>query len=140
MGWPPAPQPGIIPLRPLGVSDLLNGAVRLVTKYPRVVLPPAAIASVITSGAGALLQLRSRHDQADGTFSGWTALTLLGTGAASLIVASILTGVLSHAVSDAVLGRTPTLGDAWGKARPQIWRLGSSQYLSCLSSLSDPSC
>ena len=52
-GWrqpPPAPRPGVIPLRPLGVSEILDGAVATMRAHWRTVLGISLAVSVVTQG------------------------------------------------------------------------------------------
>src|SRR6185436_2895825 len=48
-GWAPppqAPKPGIVPLRALGVGDLLEGALSFIRSDPRTILGLAAVLAV----------------------------------------------------------------------------------------------
>ena len=43
------PQPGVVPLRPLALGELLDGAIKIIRRYPRPTLGlSAAIAAVVT--------------------------------------------------------------------------------------------
>src|SRR5664280_2211383 len=42
------PKPGVIPLRPLGLSELLDGAIAIVRTYPKVTLGLSAIVMTVT--------------------------------------------------------------------------------------------
>src|SRR5205823_2675989 len=56
---PQAPKPGVIPLRPLGVSELLDGAFTSIRRNPRATLGIAAIlltvSGVVTTALAAAL-------------------------------------------------------------------------------------
>ena len=45
---PPPPKPGIIPLRPLGVGEILDGAISSIRAQPRLMLGLSAVVAVIT--------------------------------------------------------------------------------------------
>ncbi|BBJ43287.1 hypothetical protein SSPO_060050 [Streptomyces antimycoticus] len=47
---PPAPRPGVIPLRPLAVSEILDGAVAIMRAHWRTVLGISLIVSIVTQG------------------------------------------------------------------------------------------
>ena len=53
-GWAPPPvvKPGVIPLRPLGVGEILDGAVTTIRRNPAPMLGLSAIVAVITSCSG----------------------------------------------------------------------------------------
>src|SRR5205814_3959442 len=44
---PPPPRPGIVPLRPLGVGELLDGAFTAIRRHPRTLLGMAAVVMVV---------------------------------------------------------------------------------------------
>ena len=45
---PPPPKPGIIALRPLGVGEILDGAISAIRGYPRMMLGLSAVVAAIT--------------------------------------------------------------------------------------------
>src|SRR5690242_15646871 len=53
-GVPPAPQPGIIPLRPLSVSEILSGAVNAIRSNPGTILGASAIVSAVSGALAGL--------------------------------------------------------------------------------------
>ncbi|HEX8865826.1 MAG TPA: hypothetical protein VF821_09245, partial [Lentzea sp.] len=55
----PAPtiKPGVIPLRPLAVGEIIDGAITTMRKYPVLLLGAAAVVAAITQIAGLLVQL-----------------------------------------------------------------------------------
>lgn len=55
-GAPPSPKPGVIPLRPLGVGEILDGAVSTMRAHWRTVLTISFAVSLLTQGAMLLLQ------------------------------------------------------------------------------------
>ena len=137
-GWAPPPvvKPGVIPLRPLGVGEILDGAVTTIRRNPAPMLGLSAIVAVITQllgvGLGYLLfQDVAELESLSPTASfGEVMNALAGLVGASAIVVVVtwvatvlLTGILTVVVSRAVLGEYPTIGQAWAAARPRLPRL-----------------
>ena len=131
-----APRPGCIPLRPLGLSDILDGSFRVIRRNPRATLGLAAIISVLQTSVLAIFQLvlysqfsNSVHDNSDGTNSlnGSNVVGLIsGTFSALILTAvfgAILTGMLTLVVTDDVLGQRTPLGQVWSRVRPRLLRL-----------------
>ena len=54
-GVPPAPKPGIIPLRPLSASEILSGAVNAIRSNPGTILGASAIVSAVSGAAMGLV-------------------------------------------------------------------------------------
>jgi hypothetical protein len=133
---PPPPKPGIIALRPLGVGEILDGAISAIRGYPRMMLGLSAVVAAITQVLivpVTWLLLRDTGDQAfsfdqpatstpeeDVTFAA-SAITATGVQVVVTLVASlVLTGILTVAVSRAVLGQSISARDAWAQARPRL--------------------
>lgn len=139
-GWrqpPPVPRPGVIPLRPLGVSEILDGAIATMRAHWRTVLGISLAVSVVaqglitvvtglwfrtTSGTGAV-------DNPDPTLR--EALeavrSALGSSSVTLLVGVlgtiVTTALLTMVTARAVLGRPVSTGEAWGGARPRLLQL-----------------
>ncbi|GGJ18846.1 DUF7544 domain-containing protein [Streptomyces brasiliensis] len=139
-GWggpPPAAKPGVIPLRPLGVGEILDGAVSTMRTYWRTVLGISLTVAVVTELATILFQGFVLNDAAtseslndpSATFSEVARAlgeTLLGSLAVVLITTIgtiIATALLTTVTSRAVLGKSVTIGEAWRDARPQVLKL-----------------
>lgn len=139
-GWggpPPAAKPGVIPLRPLGVGEILDGAVSTMRTYWRTVLGISLTVAVVTEVLVILLQGFVLNDSAgsealndpSATFDEMTHAmgeAMLGTSVVfliSLIGTIAATALLTTVTSRAVLGRPVTTGEAWRDARPQVPRL-----------------
>lgn len=138
-GKPPAPKPGVIPLRPLGVGEILDGAFTAMRWNPKAVLIPSTIVAVVT---GVLLavatylmernllshitvsQPNPPFNQAQFAQMGSAMLVVMGVfgvySVISFIGNSILTGLLTSVIGQAVLGRKETLADAWRATKPRI--------------------
>ncbi len=136
-GWqPPTVKPGVIPLRPLGVGEILDGAVTTIRRNPGPMLGLSAIVAVVTQLLGlGLSWLLFREDSAVDSLSPTatdeevlSALTdVFGVGAIVLVVTwvatVILTGILTVVVSRAVLGERLSAHEAWQAARRRLPKL-----------------
>lgn len=142
---PPAPtpisaQPGIIPLHPLTMGQIFDGAFKAIRANPMVMFVFAGvlvtISTIIELALSAsfftqyfsLLSLAESdpaaldalaEDDLLGMFAGSLAPVLLGM-VFSLIISTILSGVLTFAVSQAVLGFKPTVSQVWHQVKGQI--------------------
>ncbi|MFE7615420.1 hypothetical protein [Streptomyces sp. NPDC057496] len=139
-GWgqpPAAAKPGVIPLRPLGVGEILDGAVSTMRAHWRTVLGITLTVSVIAQIAIILVQrfllpdlveidpdatgseaLRQAADSAQSTLINSLPSVLIG-----MIATLITTSVLTVVISRSVLGRPVTLAEAWAEARPRLAQL-----------------
>ncbi|MER6035145.1 hypothetical protein ABT133_14725 [Streptomyces sp. NPDC001835] len=139
-GWggpPPAAKPGVIPLRPLGVGEILDGAVSTMRTHWRTVLGISLTVAVVTQLGLILLQGLLLNDSAtadalsDPSASGSEILRALGTLMAGTFVVAVIsvigsivaTALLTTVTSRAVLGRPVTTGEAWRDARSQVPKL-----------------
>jgi len=131
------PKPGVVPLRPLGLGEILDGAISTVRAHWRVMLGLSAIVSAATALLGFVFQALllgnvARLENADpatlsdGDIGGLLAGTI-GGGLLLLLITfvgqTILNGMLTHVVGQAVLGRGVTLAETWARVRPLVWRL-----------------
>jgi hypothetical protein len=120
-GWNTAgvPQPGGIPLRPLGVGDILNGAVTALRRNPGATVGLAAIvfsvAGVISTTATLIL---TRH--APGTQGGMLGWSIGISALPSLIAQVILTGMLTAVIGRGFLGEPVSIGLAWQLVRGKL--------------------
>ncbi|MFG3038432.1 hypothetical protein ACGFYZ_16135 [Streptomyces sp. NPDC048330] len=136
-GKPPAAKPGVIPLRPLGMGEILDGAAKTLRIYWRTVLAITVTVAVISQTVDILAQrylvpappeisadatpaeeLQQSLDAAQSSLIG-LAPSLLVTLMASTVSAALLTVVISRAI----LGRPVALGSAWQEARPRLLQL-----------------
>ncbi|WP_435612515.1 glycerophosphoryl diester phosphodiesterase membrane domain-containing protein [Streptomyces sp. bgisy159] len=139
-GWggpPPAAKPGVIPLRPLGVGEILDGAVSTMRTHWRTVLGISLTVAVVIEGVVVLLQGLVLNDVAGSAALNDAGATLderlaaardalFGSGAVMLITVIgnvIATALLTAVTSRAVLGRPVTVAEAWRDARPRLPRL-----------------
>ncbi|MGW1728863.1 hypothetical protein ACWCQK_39110 [Streptomyces sp. NPDC002306] len=139
-GWggpPPAAKPGVIPLRPLGVGEILDGAVSTMRTHWRTVLGFSLAVAVITETVVVLLRGlvldetagTEALDDPSATLSEVTRAlgnSLLNSGVLlliSLIGTIMATALLTAVTSRAVLGKSVTMSEAWRDARPQVAKL-----------------
>lgn len=141
-GWaPPQPtaaKPGVIPLRPLSVFEILDGAVTTMRAHWRTVLGISLAVAVVIQvvATAATRKWMPDADQLDALSNG-TAPTpdelteqlgaTLGATSVSVFVQQlgvvVITAMLTFVVSRAVLGRSVSLGEAWRDSRPRLLRL-----------------
>ncbi|MEW1641345.1 MULTISPECIES: hypothetical protein [unclassified Streptomyces] len=139
-GWsgpPPAAKPGVIPLRPLGVGEILDGAVSTMRTYWRTVLGVSLGVAVVMQTIVVLVQgfafsdLSSANalDDPNASASEVTRAmseAFLSTGVVYLVVligTVVATALLTSVTSRAVLGKPVTAGEAWRDARPRVLKL-----------------
>ena len=131
---PHAPRPGIVPLRPLSVGEILDGAFTAIRRYPRTVLGLSASVAAIQQLLGFVV------DVSTGGFASPTAsrFSSLGTvsGIVTLLVnavlAAVLVGMLTLVIGDAVIARSAPLRTVWARLRPLMWRLLLASFLAAI--------
>ena len=129
-----APRPGIIPLRPLSVGEILDGAFTAIRRYPRTVLGLSAAVAAIQQLLGVVVELVTGGFAAPtagrfntfGTVSGLTALVI------NAVLATALTGMLTLVIGDAVIARSTSARALWARLRPLMWRLLLASFLAAL--------
>jgi hypothetical protein len=128
-----------VALRPLGVSDILDGALGYIRRNPRTVLGLSAALSLILLVLSFVANLASfqslaslSSDLSDATDPSADPTTLVSGGGDFASLAAVLlsipvsilaTGLLTVVVGQAVLGRRMSAGQAWRAARPRLWTL-----------------
>ena len=131
---PPPPRPGIIPLRPLGVGELLDGAFTAMRRYPRATLGLSAAVAAVQQLLNLVVDLASNNISAPSA----SGLTALGSVAGLLtvvldaILAAVLLGMLSLVIGDAVVGRAVELRDIWSRLRPLLLPLLGAAFLAAV--------
>jgi hypothetical protein len=125
---PGAIKPGIIPLRPLTLSEIYNGAVGYIRANPRATLGLTAIVVVImqiitlaaTLGpVAAYGRITPRSQLSLGAVGGW--LASMGAGLLVTWLGSmLLSGMLTVIVGRAVFGASITVGETWAKIRGRL--------------------
>lgn len=127
---PGGTKPGIIPLRPLTLSDIFNGAVGYIRKNPKATLGLTAIVVVVMqiisliATAGPIAAFGNigsdRSNEMNwGFFGAW-----LGSVGAGLLVtwlgSMLLSGMLTVIVGRAVFGSSISIGETWAKIRGRL--------------------
>lgn len=133
---PAAPKPGVIPLRPISLSEIIDGAITTIRRYPALMLGLTAIIVTISEVITLIATLPilswdidpfdpDAADAAlidDAAFAGAVGaqgIAGLLTGLAGLL----LTGVLTVVVGKAVLGHRTSFSEVWTAVKPSIVRL-----------------
>ena len=133
----PTPRPGIVPLRPLGLGEIYDGAFQAIRSNPRTMLGVSALVIAVTTlittvpqaaaltnfGSSGLLDpaRASSLSTADvaASVSGLVS-SLVIPALLELLAVTIVTGLLIIAVSGAVLGRRTPPGELWARTRRRI--------------------
>jgi hypothetical protein len=129
----------LIPLRPLDVGHILNGAFSSIRQNPWATLGLSAILltiyQVITTAAALLIRHfegpvrlpRSGQNLTDAQFQhlGERFLTVIGPAllisvVGAFLVELILTGLLTVVIARGALGRGVSMGEAWRAGRPRL--------------------
>lgn len=136
-GGPQAPKPGVIPLRPLDVGEILDGALATFRRHWKVVAGAALAVGAVTQALDVVVRhqfmdqkaLRDlQHESHPTLHEVGRALerSLAGSGLMLLIALTgtiITSALLTIVVSRAVLGRPVTAAEAWQEARGRIPRV-----------------
>jgi hypothetical protein len=122
------PKPGIIPLRPLGLGEILDGAFGVIREYPAVTIGLSAIVVTLSQLLVFVMQASGAFgDRAVNGFGTPSVLTLAPLRILGSIVSAtamvVLAGMLTSVVGDAVLGRRTTVSETWAKVKPRFWTL-----------------
>ena len=115
-GYPAAWQPGVIPLRPLSLSDIFNGAVGYVRAYPKPTLGLTAAIVVITSVIGVFARLAATRANGDVA----SAAGVVAAATTTVLANTLLSGMLTVIVARAVRGLPITIGEAWQRVRGRL--------------------
>ena len=130
---PAARAPRIIPLRPLSLSDIFNGAVSYIRINPKATLGLTAIVVLVTQiitlimlagpfAAASRLTTTPSDELTWGDISTWI-LAGAFAGLIGWLAGVMLSGILSVVVGRAVFGSTISFGEAWVKIRGRLLTL-----------------
>jgi len=125
---PPEVKPGVVPLRPLGLGELLDAAVTTIRRHPRVTLGYSALFALLGQGitiaaAAANGRFGGRLPTRGSPFSSLSTLTSSSTILAMLAASFfdlVLTGFIAVVIGEAVLGREVSAGQVWHRVRPLL--------------------
>ncbi|MDN3355546.1 hypothetical protein [Actinomadura sp. DC4] len=120
-----------IPLRPLGVSEILDGAVTYIRRNPRATLGmSAALTSVVevivTVAQYFFIGSKAREEVTPGVLArtvGWAFITVSGGMLLTAFVVLLLSGLLAPVMARTLLGRATSFTRSWRAARPSVMRL-----------------
>lgn len=136
-------KPGVIPLRPLTLGEVFDGAFQVMRRMAGPVFGYAVCVAVVVALAQTALQVASMLVMSD-WFDTWMYATpddlgafnsmfrdLMGLTSASYIFTFVvgvfgqvlLTGLVAAPVSRAVTGHRMSFGEVWRTNRKQIWRV-----------------
>jgi hypothetical protein len=133
-----APKPGVIPLRPLGVGEILDGAFASIRRNPKAILGLAAVVMTMSAVISAvitrtLLNLGSLNlptpgqqltaAQATHLVGRIVAVALPAFGLSvllTIIVQAVLAGLLAPIIARGVAGQQISAGDAWRITGPRL--------------------
>ncbi|RZQ62614.1 hypothetical protein [Amycolatopsis suaedae] len=138
-GWSPhgLGKPGVIPLRPLGLTEILDGSITTIRRHPGIMLGFSAVVVAVTQllGLGFLFLLLPAVDDVplpDPQATPEQMLSALGDLYANIaitngpflvltfIATTFLSGVLTVVIGRAVLGRPIKFGEALAEARSRF--------------------
>ncbi|MEY9965719.1 hypothetical protein ABIA33_003769 [Streptacidiphilus sp. MAP12-16] len=135
------PRPGVIPLRPLSVGEIISGAFAVLRRYWRATLAISACVALVSQAGITVVSsaLSQQMDALNNTFSAnggspadmRQALASLGDAGYVLGLRSLIgltagtcaAALLSVVVSRAVLGKPATLSDVWTETRPRLLQM-----------------
>lgn len=137
---PPATKPGVVPLRPLSLGEIYDGAFTAIRHNPKVMLGAATLVILVAIVLGVLVAqlivpsisssfaslIAAEPELADLGFDTLLAQTLatsLGTGLTLLLAQPVVEGILTVSVSQSVIGRKLSLGQVWERLQGRVGRL-----------------
>jgi hypothetical protein len=123
-----APQPGSIPLRPLNVGDLFNGAFAAIRANPGVMIGFTAVIVVLSQLVTFLAQISLDNVSVESTRGAGTSIIAfygvsIGVSLIPMLATTILTGMLTVVVARSVLGDRTDAGSAWRSLIPRLMPL-----------------
>lgn len=149
-GWAAPPKPGVIPLAPLRISDLLSGAFTTLGRYWK----PLIGTALTLFGAATLVMIVALVVAASAVASQWDELTSdspgsptsaqlvpLGVAFGVLMILGLISYLLASAVvqaavpvvlQEAVLGRPIRFGEVWKRAWARVWSVIGTVFLTGL--------
>ncbi|MGW2275671.1 glycerophosphoryl diester phosphodiesterase membrane domain-containing protein [Streptomyces yangpuensis] len=131
---PPAAKPGVIPLRPLGLGEILDGSVATMRTHWRSVVPITLVVATVIQVISVLVQKFMLNDlplSSTGDMTAEEAIDSFGSSLAVSVVNQfiqvlgtiVVTAMLTMIFSRAILGQHSSVSAAWREARPQLLRL-----------------
>jgi hypothetical protein len=134
-----AHKPGALPLRPLSLGNIYDGAFRIIRFNPKAtvgaavmvtavaMLIPVVVTVIVSLTIGIAADASGELDPDATTAELVGALAAYGSLLLSLVVAQVgvvfVTGMVAHVTRAAAVGRRLGLGEAWAATRGKRWRL-----------------
>jgi hypothetical protein len=154
-GWQPAPgmlgaahKPGAIPLRPLTLGEIYDGAFRIIRFNPKAtvgsavlvasitMMLPVIVTAILTWTVGATFDATGENDSAEDLAGQLGSFGALGLGAVLQVFGLLfVTGMIVQVTAAAAIGRRLSLGQAWAATRGKRWRLVGLSMLLWLMTL-----
>ncbi|MDZ5621889.1 hypothetical protein SFC88_13665 [Nocardioides sp. HM23] len=146
-----AHKPGAIPLRPLTLGSMYDGAFRIIRFNPKAtvgaavlvtavaMILPIAVSAVLAFTVGSGVNSSGEIDEDASTAEALAVLgslgsLLIGTYAAQIGIIFV-TGMVAHVTHAAAVGRRLTLAEAWAATHGKRWRLIGQAVLVGVTSL-----
>jgi hypothetical protein len=139
---PVAHKPGAIPLRPLVLSDIFDGAFRIIRYNPRATIGAAVLVSAVAMIVPIVAGLASGStgglspDPGGDSLSDSQVVSLLVALGGLLAGAQLqsigllfVSGMIAHVSSAAAVGRKLTMAEAWAATQGKRWRLLGMAFL-----------
>jgi hypothetical protein len=125
------PRQDGIPLRPLGVGELLDGTFSTIRRNPRATVGLAALLVTLqqvislavqlgTNGLPTQVGVGDETASIEALIGGFGGIT---SALVSAVIAAVITGMLVVVVSEDVLGRRVSAAEVWRRIRPRLWPL-----------------
>ncbi|MDQ6523678.1 hypothetical protein RB608_08720 [Nocardioides sp. LHD-245] len=134
-----AHKPGALPLRPLNLGNIYDGAFRIIRFNPKATVGaavlvtavamviPIVVTIVLTFTVGIAVDASGELDAGASTADALGLLAAYGSLLVSLVVAQVgvvfVTGMVAHVTRAAAVGRRLGLGEAWAATHGKRWRL-----------------
>jgi hypothetical protein len=142
-GWAPPPRPGLIPLAPLTLGNILGASFRVLRRNPRPVVGTSLIIHVIIaavtivaslfvgigSAIDSLMRVASEGEPSVSAATSFLGTALLADGVQFLIAAlglvggMLLQGIISIEIARGTVGERLTFAQLWRGARGRIGAL-----------------
>ncbi len=133
---PAAHKPGAIPLRPLVLGDIFDGAFRIIRYNPKATVGAAVLVSAVAMVLPVVTALVSgstgslRLDPDNPALSDGQVTSLVATFGSLLLGIQLqsigllfVSGMIAHVTSAAAVGRRLSIGEAWEATHGKRWRL-----------------
>lgn len=132
---PQAAKPGIVPLRPLTLGEIYDGAFSAIRHNPAVMLGVATLVLLVATVLGVLVgqlvvpslaatfgSITAQEPELAGfdTMYAQIIATSLGSLVTVLLAAPVVEGILTVSVSQSVIGRKLSVRDVWARVRPRV--------------------